>query len=522
MLQAAQYKAMWCAIAVCLYCFCGCGQVAKPVARQPKQATAARKQPAAKSSAKAQVAPKPAQPARSFTPPAAKGPETPASDKPGTPGDKPAKPRPAGSLSDLVQRAEAQEFALPELDDGKIAVAGIRKLTGKHLVLYTDVPETIQDVQQLPAVFDAAVPQWAKYFEVDPAKLANWKLVGCVMVSKERFEGAGLYTRDLPDFPNGFQKGSQFWLYDQPSDYYRRHLLLHEGTHAFMSHWLGGAGPPWYSEGMAEMLGTHQWDGTRLVMGYNPPDKTQVPYWGRVKIVRDEFAANRGMTLFDIFRYDAQAHLKNEAYGWCWASTAFLNAHPETHALFQGLRSNTADRSIEFSRKFHEALKPVWPQIAEDWQLYVINLEYGYDVARAAVVRKTAQLLNGQATVQVAADRFWQSTGVQVEAGETYELTANGRYSLAKVPKPWWCEPNGITIEYHNRMPLGILLAAVSDAGEAGITPLATSVQVIGTAGKITPQKTGTLYLCLNDSPAKLADNEGSATVVIKSLVEGR
>lgn len=489
----------------------GCGPMPKPaVKKQPKKIVAAAPPVTVKQPVKKPAAPlspptkQPIPPAPRITPP----------------GDEPVKPRPAGSLADLVARGEAAEFALPEFDDGKIAAAGIRKLTGKHLILYTDLPETVADVQLLPQVFDAAVPLWAKYFDVDPAKLADWQVAAYVMESKARFEGAGLYTLDLPEFPNGFQKGSQFWLFDQPSDYYRRHLLLHEGTHAFMNRWLGGAGPPWYMEGIAELLGTHQWDGKQLTLGYNPPDKTLVPYWGRVKIVRDEWAAHRGMTLPDIFRYDNQAHLKNEAYGWCWAATAFLNDHPNTRDVFQELRHDTKDRSIDFSKRFSERLKPDWPNIAEDWQLYVINLDYGYDISRAAIVRLPAQpLAAGGATIKVAADRYWQSTAVQLEAGQTYELTATGRYSLAREPKPWWSEPGGITLEYHQGKPLGILLAAVNDPSlsDNGITPLANPA-VIGLKSKITPMKTGTLYLCLNDSPAKLADNQGSATVVIKSV----
>ena len=105
------------------------------------------------------------------------------------------------------------------------------------------------------AVFDAAVPLWCEYFGVEPAKVADWKIVGYVIQDKERFAGAGFIRRSLPDFPNGFSQGSQLWLYDQPSGYYRRHLLLHEGTHCFMYRWLGGTGPPWYMEGMAELLG---------------------------------------------------------------------------------------------------------------------------------------------------------------------------------------------------------------------------------------------------------------------------
>lgn len=499
----------------------GCGQTKKPAAKKvsKKNVAVAPASPAPQTKPQPQT-PQPQTPPKSFMPPS-----TPAGSAANPPpvaptirdSDKPAPPRPAGSLSDLVERGQAAEFALPQLEEGKIATAGIRKITGKHLTLYTDLPATVEDVARLPQVFDAAVPQWAKYFGVDETKLVDWKLIGCVMESKPRFQGAGLYPGDLPEFPNGYQRGSQFWLFDQPSDYYRRHLLLHEGTHAFMTRWLSGAGPPWYMEGMAELLGTHDWNGERLVLGYNPPDKALVPYWGRVKIVKEEFAANRGLTLFDIFRYDAQAHLKNDAYGWCWAVSTFLSNHPATRDEFQKLQKNTQDRSIEFSKKFYETLKPQWPQIAEDWQLFVINIDYGYDVARAATVRKASALLPaGGATVNVAADRFWQSTGVQVEAGKTYELTASGRFSLAQQPQPWWSEPNGVTIEYHQGKPLGMLLAAISEpnAMDTGITPLA-SPEIIGLSAKFTPRKNGTLYLCLNDSPAKLADNQGSATVTI-------
>ena len=52
----------------------------------------------------------------------------------------------------------------------------------------------------------------------------------------------------------------EFWLYDQPTAYYRRHLMLHEGTHVFMVSFLGGCGPGWYMEGTAELFGTHRLD----------------------------------------------------------------------------------------------------------------------------------------------------------------------------------------------------------------------------------------------------------------------
>jgi hypothetical protein len=421
-------------------------------------------------------------------------------------------------LTDLVAQAAAEEFHLPEIDDAKAAAAGIRKLTGKHLILYTDLPPAAE-VDELPTVFDQAVPLWCDYFAVPREKTAQWKLVGYLLKDKERFVGAGLFPPTLPDFPNGFQRGSEFWWNQQPSDYYRRHLMLHEGTHAFMNHWLGGAGPPWYMEGMAELLGLHAWRKGELTLGVAPKSSEEVPYWGRVKIIRDDFAAGRGLTLEEIFRYDARAHLRVEAYGWSWAAVMFLDGHPLTQAAFRELKGRAADRTVRFSENFLERVKPDWPAIREDWQLCVANIEYGYDVARSAAVRKgeAAPLPPGAVKVKIDADRGWQSTGLKLAAGQSYQLSASGRYQVAAEPKVWWCEPGGVTVRYYRGQPLGMLLAAIGDVEQpaGAITPLAAP-QPIGLAAAIEPILSGTLYLKVNDSPAELADNAGNLTVEIQ------
>jgi hypothetical protein len=338
-----------------------------------------------------------------------------------------------------------------------------------------------------------------------------------VIQNKDRFTRAGLFPENLPPFPHGYSLGSQFWLYDQPSGYYRRHLVLHEGTHCFMNRWLGGSGPPWYSEGMAELLATHRWQAGKLELAVMPRTNDEVPYWGRVKIVRDEVAAGHGLPLAEIMKYDAHAHLKNEPYGWCWGAAAFLDANPHTQAAFRELKADVKDRTLEFSQRFYNRLAPQWRAISEDWQLFAMQCDYGYDFARAAVVRKpTAPLPPDGATVTLAADRGWQSTGYNLEAGRTYTLAASGRFQVAGAPRPWPCEAGGVTLHYHNGRPLGMLLAAVSnDDAPLDITPLATG-QSIGLAGQITPAAAGTLYLSINEAAAGLADNQGTLTVEIR------
>jgi hypothetical protein len=51
-----------------------------------------------------------------------------------------------------------------------------------------------------------------------------------------------------------------------------------------------------------------------------PLSRDEVPYWGRIKIIKDDVAADRGLSLVDVMKYDAHAHLKVEAYAWCWAA----------------------------------------------------------------------------------------------------------------------------------------------------------------------------------------------------------
>ena len=140
---------------------------------------------------------------------------------------------------------------------------------GQHLRLYTDVPAS-GGVDELPLVFDAAVAHWAAYFGIEESQVADWRMQGFLMRDRSKFAALGLMPETRSDFVNGYAQGHELWMDDQPSDYFRRHLLLHEGTHGFMYTQLGGAGSGWYMEGMAELLGTHRWKNAELTLGWMP------------------------------------------------------------------------------------------------------------------------------------------------------------------------------------------------------------------------------------------------------------
>jgi len=474
-----------------------------------------------------------APPSSPVAPPAfTSAPARPAPTRPAdVPADSPRHPtepdQPRRNLGQLLNGSgDSPEFVAPEIarmsiDDAKVRSRGIRKLSSRHLDLYTDLPSS-PAVDELPQIFDLAVPQWAEYFEVAEEKAASFKMIGFLMDEPNTFRAAGLLPDSLPEFPNGFQLGWEFWVHEQKEDYYRRHLLLHEGTHGFMNMLLGGSGPPWYSEGMAELFGTHQWQEGSLKLRYNPQDKTETPDWGRVKLVREEYAANRGMTLPQIMRYDSRAHLRTEPYAWCWAACHFLELHPHTQKSFLALREKS-NRPTDFSSRFHEQLLPHWSEINEQWQIYVAELDYGYDLERAIIQHHTGDpqpvaAAPGKAVIQ--ADHGWQSTGLLLAAGATYRITAAGTFRLADEPKPWVADARGVTIHYHDGAPLGLLVGALRDPSglaEGGVTPL-LQPQRIGVQRDITPRRDGVLYLRINESAASLKDNQGQLQIQVERI----
>ena len=334
------------------------------------------------------------------------------------------------------------------------------------------------------------------------------------MKSRERFEAAGLVSPDLPQFPNGWTQGDQLWFFDQTSVYYRRHLLLHEGTHAFMAALASGTGPPWFSEGMAELLATHRWQDGQLTLNFFPLTREDVPKWGRIEIVQTGFA--------ELARKACRRSLPTTC-GPTWKTKPTAGAgrrrHSWTATRVPGPLPPVASpcRRARFCCPRVEAVCRRLADPVEDWQVFVANLDYGYDFQRMQVDYAAGALLEGSSKqVTVAADRGWQASGIRLEPGKKYRLSASGRYSVAQEPRVWACEPGGITIRYYHSQPLGILLAAVrSDDPQAKGSSGLTRPIVVGLDRTVSVDRPGTLYLRINDSAGSLADNAGTLSVEV-------
>jgi hypothetical protein len=445
------------------------------------------------------------------------------------------KPRNRATLGDLLkQPADSPSRKIPDhermkVDDAKASAEGIRKLEGKRITLYTDVEG--EEIDGLPAVFDQAFPQYCEYFGVDPASLGDWRVTGFLMKDKERFDRAGLIPKELPDFEHGYSWNYDLWLFDQKDDYYRRHLLIHEGVHGFMNTVLGACGSPWYMEGMAEMLGTHAWNENRLALNYLPQSREETPGLGRIRILRDDVAARRAMTLPKILDYPPSAHHSNDAYAWSWAAAKFLDTHPRYQKRFRSLAKDVL--RDDFDANFRAMFADDLPELFEEFQVFAADMEYGYDIPRTTIDFAPARAepsSDGEkpTMVAVAADRGWQNSGIRLEAGKKYEIEAAGRWTkkcreafwsgVKNLPDQVEIEPNGISIRYYHGLPLGVLLAAVHpDAPNEETPSVFLQPRVVGSAATLAPEQSGTLFFRINETAADLQSNSGEVKVKIRS-----
>ncbi|MEC9117560.1 MAG: hypothetical protein VX607_11880 [Planctomycetota bacterium] len=425
---------------------------------------------------------------------------------------------PPRTLGDLIAGDDRPfESTRMEIDPERVRSHGILAVQGTHLHLYSDLRNQGL-LQELVAIFDAAVPLWCELLHVDPAETRDWYVTGFLVQDTDKMRQAGLFPNDLPPFPNGFSRGFEFWFYEQPSAFYRRYLMLHEGTHAFMQQMLGGRGAPWYSEGMAEYLSVHEWDGKTLKLKQTIDQREDAPLWGRVKLVKDAFASGQGFMPKDIMMMEDEQFLQNVSYGWAWALCHFLDRHPKCHDAFVALESNIKDRSPAFAQPLVRELQGKWPEVQEDWQVFLSEIDYGYDLERMAVDYKpVADLSPGRQQVSIRADRGWQSTGLRLQPGDRIEISATGRFLLRTGDEEWPSEPGGITIDYYAGRPLGQLIAAVCPDNQPDnvLTALLSPVSV-GERQGLQSEQGGVLFLRLNDAPNRLSDNEGEAQVTIE------
>lgn len=411
----------------------------------------------------------------------------------------------------------------------------LRTLEAVYLRLITDLPPD-PAVDGLPEIFDAAVPLWTHALELPSKSLGGWRMEGRLIRDFERFQKAKLVD-DVPRLRTGYQLGRKLWLLEQQSVYYTRHLLLHEGVHGLIDHVFGGLGPPWYQEGMAELLATHRLEDGRPIPAVIPVHRDAVPMWGRIKLIRDDVVAGKKRSVNAVLSLQPDEYDDPDAYAWSWAFCVFLWHDPDyrpvlvgmTSELRRGRHSREAFNRLFLERLGHEKRR----QLAIAWLDFIDRIDYGYDMERNRIVDWSPGSTPPAAgmTMNVRSDHAWQNSGIRLEEGKTYRIDAKGRFELArferreaigKQPPPdivWVAEPNGVSIRYCRGLPLGMLLLAVlpenvstdEDTDQVSLEPYP-----IGSGGTYRASRSGTLFFRINDFPDNLANNKGDITVAVK------
>jgi hypothetical protein len=402
-----------------------------------------------------------------------------------------------------------------ELDEARLSAAGIAVLRDGPLTLVTDLPLSAE-IKDLPRVIAAAVPLFAERFDVSPKRAAEWRVQAYLIKDITKFASLGLLPEGR-EFAHGLSLGSEVWLFEQPSDYFRRHLMLHEATHSFMAMNLGGCGPGWYMEGMAELLGTHTWDArtAQLELGVMPASRAAAPYWGRIKLLKE---SHQPLALPAVLALDNAAPMNNEAYAWVWSLAHFLEHHPRYAKDFHTLPQRVTEP--KFNARLQQLYGEDWQNLAREWELFTRRIDYDDDVACEAIdFGPTEELATQPITVKIDPRRGWQPTGVRIAKGDRLTIRGAGRFVIGREPtgEPWPCEANGVTLEYFAGRPLGELQLAIDDHDSPLSAPGGLLQPFpIGQRSTIVAPLSGPVFLHLNDSPAKRAENSGELAVSLQ------
>lgn len=439
-------------------------------------------------------------------------------------------PANAGPL-DPSQTVAPQRFRLPDdrpkLDAKELLSHGLRLVQSKHLLLVTDLPP--ESVAELPRLADALFANLERRLGKLPPNIAGteFQVTGFLMDARDRFQQAGVLPPDEFTIRHGRHLGYQFWISNQPADYYRRHLLLHEFVHCFMmcEYGMHDIPPLWYTEGIAEYFATHrlQTDVTKSEFGILPASREGFEGWHRIAEVRRHFNQEPSATgeLADIISLQAVMHppettfVDDSHYANAWALMWLINHHPELQSEFADLatcrtRQQFDDVMVKIPAQTLQQMNQIWPLYLDGLTAAEVST-VRFPSLREVSSQQSPSKNTFPQELKLNAAQQWVSTGLALTAGQQVTIECKGRFVVNETTKPWISEPNGITIEYVRGRPLGEIIGAiVSPDGTKSTRHIP-----IGTSRSLQSPCDGILWLQINDQWSDRADNDGNVTVRI-------
>ncbi len=392
---------------------------------------------------------------------------------------------------------------------------GIKSFTVGQWTILTDLPID-QELESWPNLLDQAVVSWCQKWSIDPKSAKSWNLTIHCIGDRALFQRAGL-LEGVPAFEDGFQLADRVYLVDQPSTYYRRHLLLHELTHWIMYRAFGGGGSPWFMEGMAEVEGTHQLNNGALTLAVIPNDPKEVPHWGRFKRLSDSITRSGVPKFKHIVFYGNDRQDRMDRYCWSWAGCVFLRNHPLYFPYLEKASAKPLDYSMKLSQQLESSLLDRWDWVERDWKLFVDEFNFGFQPKLNLLsMEQATQGLPSQSridlTMQVDTVQSWQLAKTFFKQGQRIRIDADGTY-VVKVENQdnWESSAEGITYQYHRHLPMGKLIGGFVS------TDIEKPLEVIplGKQRQFTASSDGWLLLRINEPVGQRQDNSGQLSVRI-------
>ncbi len=427
-------------------------------------------------------------------------------------------PKEQGGDAIVVPQAKVKSPEEKQFDRKRLNALGFEVYESRNLLLVSDgvQPEKKEIFEKLPEV----VVRLTKRFLADyPQTPDQIQLTGYVMRDRSLYLQADLLPNDFANLAHGLHKGYSFWMNEQKTDYYRRHLLIHEAVHCLMDvkspRW-----PLWYLEGMAEFYAVHQiGQNGEIQFGVAPSASQIAGGFGRLQLIRDEIKAGRFRTISKVRELNLNNFYPHKtSYAWSWALCYFLATHPETQKEFQQL--GMYRDSQQFDHFFEQAFPAEDVKLNAQWAVFASSLVPDYDIKTASITWSSSPVLNGK--VQIRADRNWQASGISLVMGKQYRIEGSGQFTVAQEPVPWESEPQGVSIEYVDGQPLGQLQAALYSPTEPGEHRAHGFLRIISVGRQLilTPDRNGELFFRVNDRGSSWSNNKGGLAISVEEFAE--
>lgn len=292
-----------------------------------------------------------------------------------------------------------------------------RPIRSRHFSFLTDVSdrdakEILDRLERMTALleryFGRRLPGVIEGFIVhDLAVWPEGTLVEPLGVAKIREPAGVCFTTTL-----GPRRRATLYSCDDPR------VIQHECTHGFCHLVFGGVGPPWLAEGLAEM--GRWWQDRERETAADPV------VWA---ILHDPRVPRPSIA--DMVAPETRPAEPRD-YVWRWALCHLLVGNPNFAERFRTLAVELMEGRPGAS--FETTFAPVARELAFEFDRFLADAGDGYrtDLAAWPWQAKPKRLApRGGARAKVRAAAGWQSSGVEVTAGDVYAIEAEGTWRVA-------------------------------------------------------------------------------------------